>query len=304
MSWRVVTDRLKGRQSALRLAEKLGRGRGQMRWLDAIHPPPAATFKPDLSGWEDRELAAVWIGHATLLLRIGGMTVLTDPVFGNRIGLGLWLTTVGPRRYIAAALRIGQLPKIDLILSSHAHFDHLDRPTLASLDKKTPVVMAPSTRDLVWDLGFRNVTELRWGETAQFNGLTVIARQVRHWGARTFIDMYRGYNGYLLEAGKFRVLFGGDSAYQELFKDIGPLNLAILGIGAYDPYIRMHASPEEVWTMANQARADFIVPMHHSTFRLSHEPMAEPMERLMNAAGKEGDRIVIREVGQAWQLDE
>lgn len=98
-------------------------------------------FKPDLSGWENRELSVVWIGHATLLLRIGGMTVLTDPVFGNRIGLGLWLTTLGPRRHIAAALKLGQLPKIDLILSSHAHFDHLDRPTLASLDKKIPVVM-------------------------------------------------------------------------------------------------------------------------------------------------------------------
>lgn len=116
--------------------------------------------------------------------------------------------------------------------------------------------------------------------------------------------MYRGYNGYLLETGNHRVLYGGDTAYQELFKDIGPLNLAILGIGAYDPYIRMHASPEEVWTMVNQARADFIVPMHHSTFRLSHEPMSEPIERLMNASGTESDRIVIREVGQSWQLNQ
>jgi L-ascorbate metabolism protein UlaG (beta-lactamase superfamily) len=302
VSWRTFTDRLKKRQSALLLADKLGRGRGQMRWLDAVNPPPAATFKPDLSGWEDRALSAVWIGHATLLLRIGGMTVLTDPVFGNRIGLGLGLMTLGPRRHIAAAMRIGQLPKIDLILSSHAHFDHLDRPTLASLDKKTPIVMADRTRDLVWDLGFRNVTELRWGETARFNGLSLTAREVRHWGARTFFDLYRGYNGYLLESGNHRVLYGGDSAYQEFFKDIGPLNLAILGIGAYDPYIRMHASPEEVWTMANQARGDFIVPMHHSTFRLSHEPMREPMERLMNASGKESDRIVIHQVGQSWQL--
>jgi len=304
VSWRTYTDFLKKRQTALQLAEKLGRGRGQMRWLDAINPPPAATHKPDLSGWEDRTLSAVWIGHATLLLRVGGMTILTDPVFGNRIGLGLWLTTLGPRRHIAAALRIGQLPKIDLILSSHAHMDHLDRPTLAMLDKKTPVVMASRTRDLVWDLGFRNVTELRWGETAQFNGLALTAREVRHWGARTFIDQYRGYNGYLLDAGKVRVLYGGDTAYQEFFKDAGPVNLAILGIGAYDPYIRAHASPEEVWTMANHARADVVIPMHHSTFRLSHEPMAEPIERLLNASGGDSDRIVIREVGQSWQLGE
>jgi len=303
VSWRVYTDRLKRWPAALRLAERLGRGRGQMRWLDAINPPPAARVTPDLAGWEDRALSAVWIGHATLLLRIGGMTVLTDPVFGNRIGLGLWLTTLGPRRHIAAALRVGQLPKIDLILSSHAHFDHLDRPTLAMLDKKIPVVMADRTRDLVWDLGFRNVTELRWGETARFNGLSLTAREVRHWGARTFVDTYRGYNGYLLEAGKHRVLYGGDTAYQELFKDAGPLDLAILGIGAYDPFIRMHASPEEVWTMANHAHADHVIPMHHSTFRLSHEPMNEPLERILAASGNESDRIVVREVGQSWQLD-
>jgi L-ascorbate metabolism protein UlaG (beta-lactamase superfamily) len=303
VSWRTYTDFLKKRQSALVLADKLGRGRGQMRWLDEFHPPPAAAYKPNLAGWENRSLSAVWIGHATILLRIGNMTVLTDPVFGNRVGLGLWLATLGPRRYIAAALRLRQLPKIDLILSSHAHFDHLDRPTLAALDKKIPVVMAPQTRDLVWDLGYRNVTELRWGESIHLNGLAITAREVRHWGARTFIDMHRGYTGYLLETSQHRVLFGGDSAYQEFFKDIGRLDLAILGIGAYDPYIRMHASPEEVWTMANQAKADFLLPMHHSTFRLSHEPMAEPMERLMAAAGKESDRIVIREVGQSWQLN-
>ena len=300
--WRTITDVLKRRRLALKLATRLGRGRGQMRIFDLINPPPAAKFRPDLSGWEDRELSAVWIGHATVLLRIGGMTVLTDPVFGNRIGLGLGLATLGPRRYIAAALGLRQLPKIDLILSSHAHFDHLDRPTLAGLDKKIPIVMADKTRDLVWDLGFRNVHELRWGERARFNGLAVTARKVEHWGARTFIDTYRGYNAYLLETARRKVLYGGDTAYQEWFKDAGPVDLAILGIGAYDPYIRAHASPEQAWSMAEQVRAGFVMPMHHSTFRLSHEAMNEPMERILGAAGKEEQRVVNREVGQSWEM--
>jgi L-ascorbate metabolism protein UlaG (beta-lactamase superfamily) len=197
---------------------------------------------------------------------------------------------------------VKQLPKVDLILSSHAHFDHLDRPSLASLDKKTPVVMAEKTRDLVWDLGFRNVTELRWGETARFNGLAVTARKVRHWGARTFLDTHRGYNAYLLETRGRKVLYGGDTAYQDYFEDAGPVDLAILGIGAYDPYIHAHASPEEVWKMAKGVRASFVLPMHHSTFRLSHEPMGEPMERILGAAGKEGERIVVREVGGSWEM--
>lgn len=300
--WRTVTDVLKRRPFALELAAKLGRGRGQMRIFDLVNPPPAAKYRPDLRGWEDRELSAVWIGHATILLRIGGMTVLTDPVFGNRIGLGLGLGTLGPRRYIGAALRLNQLPKIDLILSSHAHFDHLDRPSLAALDKKTPIVMADRTRDLVWDLGFRNVHELRWGETARFNGLAVTARKVEHWGARTFLDTYRGYNAYLLETSKRKILYGGDTAYQEWFKDIGAVDLAILGIGAYDPYIRAHASPEQAWTMAGHVRADFVMPMHHSTFRLSHEAMNEPIERILTAAGRESERIVNREVGESWKI--
>jgi len=301
MNWRKSVDCLKRKQFALRLAAGLGRGRGQMRWLDQINPPPKAKVMPDLKNWEDHDLAAVWIGHATILLRIGGMTILTDPVFSNRIGLGLWLTTLGPQRKIAAALQPRQLPKIDLILSSHAHFDHLDRPSLAQLDKKTPVIMAASTRDLVWDLGFRNVTELRWGETTRMNGLTITARQVEHWGARTFFDQQRSYNGYLLESTRRRVLYGGDTAYQELFKDLGPVNLAILGIAAYDPYIRMHATPEQAWMMADHMRADFLLPMHHSTFRLSHEPMTEPLERMLTAAGRQTDRIAVQEVGGQWK---
>jgi L-ascorbate metabolism protein UlaG (beta-lactamase superfamily) len=298
--WRKITDVLKRKELALRMAAALGRGRGGMRWLDQLNPPAPAELTPDLRGWENRELSAVWIGHATVLLRIGGMTVLTDPVLVNRIGLGLWLTTLGPRRHIAPAMSVGRLPKIDLILISHAHFDHLDRQTLAALDKKTPVVTAGNTRDLVWDLGFRTVKELRWGERFRTNGLAITAREVRHWGARTFIDNYRGYNGYILESGRRRVLYGGDTAYQELFKDIGPVNLAVLGIGAYDPYIHAHATPEQAWEMANHVRADFVLPMHHSTFRLSHEPMHEPLQRILSAAGPDEQRIVARKVGAAW----
>ena len=282
------------------LAEKLGRGRGSMRWLDQLAAAPAAPLKPDLKNWEDRELSAVWIGHATVLLRVGGMTIVTDPVMANRVGLGMLLGTLGPRRYIAPALLPKKLPKLDLILVSHAHFDHLDRPTLWRLPKKTPVITADKTQDLIRDLGFSRVTELRWNEKLQMNGLTITAREVTHWGARTFIDQYRGYNAYLLESAKRRVLYGADTAFHERFKDLGRVDLAILGIGAYDPYIKMHANPEQAWEMAGHMRADFVIPFHHSTFKLSHEPMYEPLERILTAAGSDAKRIVIRQVGGTW----
>jgi L-ascorbate metabolism protein UlaG (beta-lactamase superfamily) len=200
---------------------------------------------------------------------------------------------------------VRELPAIDLILISHAHFDHLDRPTLARLPKRTPVVTANETGDLIRDLGFRRVTELHWGDQLELdNGVRLAALEVAHWGARTFYDMHRGFNAYLIESpgdstGR-RVLYGGDTAYTEAFKELGKVDLAVFGIGAYDPYVAAHATPEQAWLMANHVKARYILPMHHSTFKLSFEPVNEPMERMLAAAGPDADRIVVREVGGQW----
>jgi L-ascorbate metabolism protein UlaG (beta-lactamase superfamily) len=154
---------------------------------------------------------------------------------------------------------------------------------------------------LIQDLGFRRINELRWGESLKLDSLTITAHRVQHWGARTFYDEHRGFNAYLLEVGKRRVLYGGDTAYHDYFREIGKVDLAVFGIGAYDPYIAAHATPEQAWAMADHVRADFVLPMHHSTFRLSHEPMHEPIERLMTAAGSGGaDRIVARDIGGSF----
>jgi L-ascorbate metabolism protein UlaG (beta-lactamase superfamily) len=284
----------------LRLADFLGRGRGRTRWLDHLNAPPPAPRRPDLANWPDQALAAAWLGHATVLLRVGGMTILTDPVLCNRIGIGLGLITGGPRRHLAPALAIRELPPIDLMLISHAHYDHLDRPTLVKLDKNIPVITAGGTFDLIRDLGFRTVAELRWGESTLLHGVKVTAQKVAHWGARTFFDKHRGYNAYLIEAGKHRILYGGDTAFQDYFKELGRVDLAILGIGGYDPYLASHATPEQAWEMANHLNADYLLPMHHSTFRLSHEPTNEPIERLLSVAGKETDRIAMTQVGGQW----
>jgi len=283
----------------LRLADGLGRGRGRLRFLDQFNPPPRARRKPDLTDWESRDFSAVWLGHATVLLRLAGKTILTDPVLSHRIGVGFGVMTVGPRRFVASALKAEELPKLDLILISHAHFDHLDRPTLARLRKSTPVITATKTRDLVRDLGFTNITELQWGECVRLGGISLTAGEVKHWGARTFHDTYRGYNGYVIEDNNRRVLYAGDTAYRR-FGDLGAIDLAIFGIGAYDPYIAAHATPEQVWQMFEQVRGRWLLPMHHSTFRLSHEPMEEPMQRMLRAAGHARDRVIIRRIGDQW----
>jgi L-ascorbate metabolism protein UlaG (beta-lactamase superfamily) len=271
--------------------------------LDQLNAPVPAPRRPDLTRWHDQQLGAIWIGHATILLRIGEMTILTDPVMVNRVGVGLGLLTGGPRRLVAPALGVRELPPLDLILISHAHFDHLDRPTLTQLPKNVPVITAHHTMDLIRDLGFRRATEMQWGERLQLGPLRITAIEANHWGARTFTDCHRGYNAYLIETDHRRVLYGGDSAYHDRYRDLEKVDLGIVGIGAYDPYIAAHATPEQAWTMANHARAAHILPMHHSTFRLSHEPMNEPLERLLTAAGRDEGRIIIRQVGEQWRLD-
>jgi L-ascorbate metabolism protein UlaG (beta-lactamase superfamily) len=302
MSWRHFTDWAKESPALLRVADRLGRGRGGARVFDHLSKPPPAKFKPDLTGWEQHALAAVWLGHATVLLRIDGQTIITDPVLSNRVGLGLGLVTAGPQRLVAPAMSARQLPRLDLILLSHAHFDHLDRPTLFRLPKDVPIITASHTTDLLADLGFKSITELKWGESTIAGNLKVTAREVRHWGARTFYDQHRGFNAYLLESPGHRVLYGGDSAHHDLYRDIGSsggIDLAILGIGAYNPYIRAHATPEQALAMADDAGARQILPIHHSTFRLSHEPRREPIERLLKAVVDPG-RVVIQDVGQQW----
>ena len=220
MSWRTYTDWAKKKPAALRLADRLGRGRGRLRWLDAINPPAPPPNKPDLTGWECHDLAAVWLGHATVLLRIGGMTILTDPVLSNRVGVGLGLFTGGPRRLVAPALTVRELPPIDLILISHAHFDHLDRPTLARLPKRTPVVTAHHTRDLIRDLGFRRCASCTGAKRPRRRPDCRSPRRKCATGARArSTTSTAASTPTCIESGRTsRVLYGGDTAYQEHFK--------------------------------------------------------------------------------------
>ncbi len=307
-NWKLYADAVKHRPAMLRVADRLGRGKGRGRLLDRLTKVPRAPLTPDLTDWERHDLAAAWVGHATVLLRIGGSTILTDPVFSRRVGIGLGLLTAGPARFYRPAVKSIDLPPLDLILLSHGHFDHLDRPTLARLarrDRDVPVVTADRTGDLVDDLGFRSVTELAWGGTWQAGPLSVLAVEVRHWGARTFYDTYRGYNGYLIESTDpaRRVFFAGDTADHRGFEAVAPVDLAVMPIGAYDPWVASHATPEQAWRMANEAGARFVMPVHHSTFKLSREPMGEPIARFMAAAGEEAGRVVVRQIGGQWSRD-
>jgi L-ascorbate metabolism protein UlaG (beta-lactamase superfamily) len=264
---------------------------------------PAAPHRPEPTTWPDDRLTAAWLGHATVLLNFYGVRILTDPVLESRVGIGRGLAKLGPRRLVRAALRVRELPPLDLILLSHAHMDHTDLGTLCSLRRDVPVVVQRDNRDLV--RRFHRVEELDWGESVELAGTRVESVEVRHWGARMVTDQHRGYGGYLLSRNGTTVLFAGDTAYTDAFDRLGgrvDVELAILPIGAYDPWIANHASPEQAWRMFRGLRARYLLPVHHSTFRLSREPVEEPLERLRAAAGAESWRIVAPEVGSTWSF--
>jgi L-ascorbate metabolism protein UlaG (beta-lactamase superfamily) len=269
----------------------------------SVAPPPRVVRHEN---WPPEGLHAAWIGHATVLIRIDGFTILTDPVFSASIGIKIGPYVLGMKRLVAPSIDVSELPVPDLILVSHAHMDHLDRPSLRRLENpRTTVITAASTSDLLRVSRYGAVHELRWGESRQVGPAKVQAFEVRHWGARTRTDVHRGYNGYLIEAGRYRVVFGGDTAYTDEFRRIRssrPVDLAIMPIGAYNPWIYSHCTPEQALAMANQANAEFVLPVHHRTFKLSNEPLGEPMERLLAASSPNEHRIPVREIGGEFQL--
>ena len=269
-------------------------------------PVLPAPHVPDPSQWPDRGLHAAWLGHSTVLLKIDGFTLLTDPVFSERAGLHLGVVTLGIKRLVAPALQARQLPRVDLILLSHAHMDHLDIPSLRLLEHhRTALVTASKTADLLRAHRYHSVIEVGWGEQARVGPAVIRGLEVNHWGARMRTDNWRGYNGYLIEVGRRRIVFGGDTALTDSFRRLPGkphVDLALMPIGAYDPWIRRHCSPEEALHMANEARADRLLPIHHQTFLLSREPYYEPIERLHEAAGSRQERIVVDYIGQEASL--
>ena len=248
----------------------------------------------------DHDLAATWIGHATTLLRVGGKSILTDPVFSHRIGMSVGGVTLGLPRLMPAPWGPEKMAPPDLILISHAHFDHLDKPSLRRLaNPRTTVVTARRTAALI-PAGFGKVIEMDWHHELKLDGLTIEAVRPAHWGARTALDRRRGYNSYVLRTDDHGVLFAGDTAYTEAFNRVKGVTLAILGIGSYDPWENAHATPEQAWSMFTSLGGEHMLPVHHSTFAMGDEPAGEPMQRLLTAAAEHAPRVIQADPGAVW----
>ncbi len=256
-----------------------------------------------------------FIGHSSFLIQMAGRALLVDPVFATRLIL--------MRRQRRPGLGISGLPPIDAVLLTHAHMDHLNRPSLRAITRAmrrrklpAPIVIVPNgVEDLVRDLGFSSIHSLGWWQSFELPGaalarepLTITATPARHWGARLFHDAHRGYGGYVLQCpGTPAIYHSGDTAYFPGFIEIAARlhpDVALLPIGAYlpDSYRVAHTSPEEALQGFIDVGAQTMIPMHFNTFRLGHEPMDEPLPRLLAAAATAGvsERVHPLTEGESW----
>jgi len=278
--------------------------------FDGRGAPAVPHARPNPHEWNDNAITGSCLGHSTVLMNFFGVRILTDPVFSRRVGPGFSPLVLGPKRYLQPALRAKDFKTPDVIVLSHAHFDHFDLASLKKFPRSTSIVTARDTGDLLRCLRFKNVHELDWNQTVTLRThageLRVTALEVEHWGARMMRDVHRGYNGYLLERGGAAVCFAGDTAYTRAFARLRhakrPVDLMIMPIGAYDPWIRAHCSPEQAVRMAQEAGANYFVPIHHETFKLSQEPMDEPAKRLREALKAEPERLLAVSVGETFRV--
>jgi L-ascorbate metabolism protein UlaG (beta-lactamase superfamily) len=275
---------------------------GRLVRRSAVTPRIGQTHKPKLVN--NGDLGVTFIGHASFFVQIGGQNVLIDPNFAR------WLFVL--KRLRQPGVQVRDLPPIDLVLVTHAHFDHLHRPSLRAIVQQTrrlrgrpPIIVVPNqVFDLVSDLGFDDVVELDWWNSYRHRGLTVTHVPSRHWGARILKDSHRGYGGYVLRDREHSIYHAGDTAYFPGFREIGERlapELALLPIGAYNPpsFRNVHASPADATRAFLDLKSRWMVPMHYGTFRLSHEPMEEPLQLLQQEAKAAGieSRVIVLEEG-------
>lgn len=276
------------------------------KWQQLFKPSPAAgdySFELDRSQHRllktnQDKTSLTWIGHATFLIQLNGLNILTDPQFSERASPVSW---AGPKRVVAAAMTIRDLPEIDAVIISHDHYDSLDLASVKALAAHNrqralsflvPLGMKPWFDEL--GLEGAQVIELDWGQSHLLNGLRFTAEPSQHWGKRTLFDTYqRLWASWVIESADQRIFFAGDTGYAQHFKQIGQkyagFDIALLPIGAYEPRWFMkpyHVNPEEAVKIHLDIHSHYSVAMHWGTFVLTDEPLAEPPVKLREALKK------------------
>jgi N-acyl-phosphatidylethanolamine-hydrolysing phospholipase D len=267
---------------------------------ESYHFPLAQNDPAFLKQNRDKK-TVTWIGHATVLLQMGGYNILTDPHFSRRASPVQW---AGPERVAPLGLALEDLPPIDIVVISHDHYDALDETSIKRLHRrpggeKTRFYVPLGLKKWFASRGVDQVTEMDWWDRSQDGNLEIIAVPVQHWSKRAVFSRNKTlWAGWVITSNDFRFFFVGDTGYNSLFKKIGeklgPFDLTAIPIGAYEPrwfMARHHVSPEESVQIHKDIRSKKSVAIHWGTFILTDEPLDEPPQRL--AAAMQENEIPI-----------
>jgi L-ascorbate metabolism protein UlaG (beta-lactamase superfamily) len=274
-------------------------------------------FKPEPADWNSDQLTLSWIGHSTVLINFFGKWIVTDPALFERIGVYFFGGSIGPARLTPPALNALEFPKPDIILLSHAHMDHMDYPSLRYFAKKYPneidVIVAYLTKDVIDDLPWRSISVMDWNDELTLQGIRFLANEVKHFGwrypwekdrSRGYMKDGRSFNSYVIDYNGKKVLFGGDTALCDKFQKLKNENIdvAIMPIGAYNPWKWNHANPEEAMRMVSEIGVKYFIPVHTKTFKQSNEPFNEAIDWMKKSASSFNLKIGLEEIGQTFTL--
>ncbi len=249
-----------------------------------------------------------WVGHSTLLVQLRGVNILTDPIWSERASP---VSFAGPRRLVPPGLKFEDLPKIDAVVISHDHYDHLDLPTVQHLAREhDPTFFVPlGLKAWLAEQGVTNVVELDWWQSQEFRGLTFVCTPAQHSSGRGFNDQnLRLWSSWVVTAPDHRFFFAGDTGYVRSLREIGrrygPFDMAAIPIGgysAYDGHHPNHVNPEEALQLLEDVGGRLLVPIHWGTFELNREPFREPPDRLLTEALRRGveERVAMLTQGQS-----
>ena len=289
--------------------------------LDMTVPEDHAVSKEkvlsDLNKFKNDDYIA-WIGHATFIIKLGEITIITDPVFSKNAGPLIF----GPKRFVKPALNLREIPKIDLFLLTHNHYDHQDMMTIRRFPYKKSKVLLPLKLGKYFSRnGYKDVNEMDWYDEIQVNEkLKVTFLPAVHWSKRSLTDTNKSlWGNFLIEYDGKKILFACDTGVGNIYKDLGdkygPIDISFINIGAYNFYPMMpikdkstfHTNPEEALSIGRDLKSRKIIGMHWGTFVLSLEPIMEPLTRFKNNAEKYGfnkDDAVLFKIGQISRLND